>query len=101
MTSISSDKGAVKQQLDFSTQTSQIDTTQSKGETGNSAITGGTGNKQSAAPSVTPSITDKDGKVNLIMNVAPSELEGTAGLWRIAAQAENGKVSDAVVNLLI
>ena len=35
------------------------------------------------------------------MNVPPSELEGTAGLWRIASQAENGKVSDAVVNLLI
>ena len=35
------------------------------------------------------------------MNAPPSDMEGMAGLWRIAAQVENGKVGDAVVALLI
>ena len=36
-----------------------------------------------------------------MMLTAPSEQEGLAGIWRIASQAENAKVNDAVVELLI
>ena len=36
-----------------------------------------------------------------MMNALPSEMEGMAGLWRIVAQVENGKVGEAVVALLI
>ena len=36
-----------------------------------------------------------------MMHAPPSEMEGMTGLWSIAAQVENGKVSDAVVALLI
>ena len=44
---------------------------------------------------------DKDGKLDMLMMAPPSEQEGLAGIWRIASQAENAKVNDAVVALLI
>ena len=37
----------------------------------------------------------------MLMMAPPSEQEGLAGIWRIASQAENAKVNDAVVALLI
>ena len=34
-------------------------------------------------------------------SVAPTDLEGLAGIWKIAGQASDAKVCDAVVNLLL
>lgn len=36
-----------------------------------------------------------------MMIVAPDQLDGLPGLWRIASQAENAKVIDAILALLI
>ena len=36
-----------------------------------------------------------------MVNAPPSEMEGMAGLWRIVAQVETGRVCEAVVSLLI
>ena len=109
VTSISSDQGAVKQGLSFAKDTVQIDTTASKdtkpAETGNTAITGGAGSQAtapaSAAKPASSPLSDKEGKLNLMMHAPPSEMEGLAGLWRIAAQVDTAKVGDAVVSLLI
>ena len=116
ITSISSTHGAVAQGIDFGKKdTTMIDTTQKStattgtttqtqdsatGETGNSAITGGVGTETKPAKAKTP-LADKDGKLNVMMCVPPSEAEGLEGLWKIATQAENAKVSDAVFSLLI
>ena len=104
ITSISSNEGAKKQNLNFASQTEQIDTTGTKTndaavETGNSAILNG------ASPAIGPkpptstqtSISDNQGRVNLMMNAPPSEMEGMAVLWSIAKQVENTNVSAAVV----
>lgn len=107
ITSISSDQGAKKQGLSFAKDTVKIDTSGAGGtvETGSSAITGGAGSSATAPASATKPATsplsDKEGKLNLMMHAPPSEMEGLAGLWSIAAQVENAKVGNAVVALLI
>ena len=107
MTSISSNEGAKKQNLDFVVKTTQIDTTgtQTQGESGNSAITGGADFIGPKLPGTTTNTTSlsklKEDNFNIITMTAPTEMEGLAGLWRLATQAENGKVRDAVISLLI
>ena len=80
--------------------------TQTDGDTGAvNESTGGVGteSKPAASSSTTKSTpkADKDGKLDMLMLAPPSEQEGLAAIWRIAYQAENGKVNDAVVGLLI